>query len=272
MKNLYIKSTIVFVVSALLISCADRFPAGYILELPDVPVQWVSLLGEPDWRVEWLDPGGQKQIKDLSSKSGAAKMALEIEIPVTRANPVTAWPYWENHGIIPGYFKPAGAIFPYDVRIAKTTFNDRLCLSWEAGADTVYFWEMIFAAGQDESIKPENFDWPRFRELFSEGTLSEEVCKDPWLVDWRFVAEKTTASGFDRRRIIPEAVINKNIPVPAGSWYGTSPFAKPLIFEEGKPSIFPVRSGINFWISGEGILRVNGDVWVLNKIPAKNEE
>ena len=254
MKNLYFKLTIVLVVSALAGGCADRFPSRYVLELPEVSDSWVSLLGEPLWRAEWIDPQGQKMLKDIPPGSSA-----EIEIPTSWANPVTAWPYWENHGLNPGLFKPAGAIFPFDAS------GETLCLSWKAGPDAVFYMEMLFTDGQDTSL-PANFDWPRFRELFSERTLSDEVCEDPWLVNWRSVAERTVSSGFDRRRLVPEASVKKTIPVPSGVWYGTSPFAKPLSFAEGKPSIFPARPGINVWISGEGILRMNGNVWVLNQI------
>lgn len=63
MKNLYLVLTIVLIVSAF--SCADRFSAGYVLELPDVPEPWVTLLGEPDWRIEWLNAEGQKMLMDI---------------------------------------------------------------------------------------------------------------------------------------------------------------------------------------------------------------
>jgi len=255
MKTLYLKLTIVLVVSVLLGSCADRFSSGYVLELPEVPEPWVSLLGQPGWRIEWFDSGGGKKIMDIPQGSG-----MEIEIPVTWANPVTASPYWQNYNLNPGLFKPAGAIFPFDAN------GSRLCLSWEGGADAVFYWELLLAERQGNSNLPGNFDWPRFRALFKEGTLSEEVCENPWLVNWRSVAEKTALNGFDRRRLVSETAVYKTFPVPSGSWYGTSPFSKPLVFEEGELPAFPVSSGINVWISSEGILKVNGDVWVFKEI------
>ena len=259
MKNFYLKSTIIFVVSALvfltaLCGCADRYSVEYVLELPKVPHQWISLLGEPRWHIEWIDPDGRKKSKDIPYGT-----VTEIVIPVTWANPVTASPYWDNHGIVHGLFKPAGAIFPFDA------IGDNLRLSWEAGTDAVFYWELLFACGENESKIPANFDWLRFRELFK-GTLKEEVCKDPWLVNWRSVAEKTASGSFDRRRLVPETAVKKTLPVPSGEWYGTSPFSKPLFVNSGEPSIFLIRPGINIWISKEGVLRVNGDIWVLNKI------
>jgi hypothetical protein len=250
-----------------LTGCTDRFPSSYILELPKAPESWVSLLGEPCWRVEWVDPDGRKQMADIHSKSGSSQPGLEIELPVTWANPVIAWPYWPGHNLIPGLFKPAGALFPYDVD------GNCLRLSWEAGVDAVFYWELIIAqhlknldAGQanedNHSRIAANFNWPRFRELFEEETVNEAVREDPWLVNWRSVAERTVVGTFDRRRLVPEAAKAMTIPVPAGIWYGTSPFTKPLFIEAGEPSIFSVRPNANVWISAEGILRVSGDTWV----------
>ena len=233
------------------LSCKDRFPSKYALELPKAPEHWVSLLGEPSWRIEWLSPDGYKQMTDIMYGG-----ALEIELPVTWTNPVTAWPYWPEHNLIPGFLKPAGALFPFDVS------EGRLCLTWPAGVDSVFFWEMAHANEDNYSRIPVNFDWLRFRELFEQGILSEAVCEDPWLVNWQSVAERTVAGNFDRRRLVPEQAEFKTIPVPEGEWYGASPFAKSLLFTEGEPLVFPVRQGINVWFSSRGILRANGNVWV----------
>jgi hypothetical protein len=139
-------------------------------------------------------------------------------------------------------------------------------LSWTAGPDTVFYWELAYANNDKEAKIPANFDWPRFRELFETKVLSEAVCKDPWLVDWRSVAEKTINSNFDRRRIVPQAFESVSIQAGCGPWYGSSPFAEPLFFNEGEEPVFPVRQGINVWISGEGILRCSGKTWVFKKI------
>ena len=243
-----------------LVSCGDRFPSSYVLELPEVPSAWVSLLGEPHWRLEWIDQNSQKQMVDYPPGSCGG---IEIEIPVIWTNPVTAWPYWQAHNLPVNIFKPCGALFPLDAA------NGRLRLSWEAGADTIFYWELALANNQNDSRLPSNFDWHRFRELFESETLSEAVRQDRWVVNWRSLAERTTDSNFDRRRIVAEAAELKHIPVPAGTWYGASPFVKPLFFAEGEQPIFPVRPGINVWISANGILRVNGNTWVLTEIRDK---
>ena len=253
---------IVLAPALLLACCTERFSSGYALELPETPAAWVSLLGEPHWHVEWFSSEGRKKAADFPP---ASKKRIKVEIPVTWANPVTAWPWWPEHNVIAGIFKPCGALFPFDVSGKKT---DRLRLSWEAGPDAIFYQELAIAFNKTTPNAPANktadkFDWPRFRELFQSDTLSEAVREDPWVVNWRSVAEKTIASNFDKRRIVAETTVLKPFPVPAGTWYGTSPFAKPLLFEEGEPPVFPVltSSGINIRISGEGILRINGNAW-----------
>jgi len=247
-----------------LTACEDRFPSEFILELPETPDAWIAILGEPHWHVEWIDPDGKKQMKNFPP--GKLKNA-GIELPLTWASPVTAYPNWSSKNMPAKLFKPCGAIFPFDVS------GNRLRLSWKAGADSNFYWELALAykknSGGTVEKTPNNFDWVRYRGLFNTGALNEAVRKDPWIVNWRTVAEKTAESNFDRRRIVPETIIQKTIPVPAGTWYGTSPFTEPLIFEDGEPSIFPVRSGVNVWISNEGILKVNGDSWIFTELEVR---
>jgi len=255
---IYMKTNIykltVFALALALACCGEVSPSRYVLEFPQAPQQWVSLLGEPHWRVEWLTTDGRKQIADFPPGDG-----VEIEPPVTWANPVTAWPFWPEHNLIPGLFKPAGALFPFDAS------EGRLRLSWEAGHDTVFYWELAYANGGNMSRIPANFDWPRFRELFKSETLREDVREDPWLVDWRSVAESTVASTFNQSRLRPEAAASAAIPVPAGTWYGASPFSQPLYFAEDEARVFQVRPGVNTWVSAAGILRVNGSAWIFTK-------
>ena len=251
--------------SSFISGCKEICPSVYFLEFPKAPKAWVSLLGEPHWRVEWYNPESVKQTADVMPGK-----SLVIEIPAEWANPVTAWPYWPLHNLTPGLFKPAGAIFPFD------TEDGGISLSWEAGPDAFFYWELVSANKQNYSRLPANFDWPRFRELFKTDKLKEAVREDPWLINWRNAAEKTASGNFDTRRLVPEASVFKNIPVSSALpdylpgtqsifWHGTSPFMPPLYFKEDEPSVFPVRPGINIWISAAGILRVNGNVWVFTE-------
>ena len=238
----------------------DFFHSQYTLVLPKPPEQWVDMLGEPHWRVQWFNPNGQKQFKNIENAQSIA-----IALPETWASAVLAWPYWPVHNINPGLFRPCGALFPFDVS------GNRLYLSWKAGPDAVYYLELANAyrlAGQENAADsrvprlPYLFDWPRFRELFETDVLSQEIRNDPWLACWRNIAERTVRSGFDRRRIVPEPVLQTAIPVPAGPWYGSSPFAAPLNFTKGQTPVFPLRVSTEIWISAEGILRGNRDTWI----------
>jgi len=254
MKNFYFIFSTVFVSALQLVCCGDICPSKYTLELPNPPESWVSLLGEPCWHIEWFDPNGENRSAELKSGEN-----LEVEIPISWANPLIARPYWPEHSLNYGIFMPAGALFPFDVK------KDAIRLSWEAGHDAVFYLELIFANEQNSSKISANFDWPRFRELFTSGDLSEDVCKDPWLVNWRSVAEKTMSGNFDRRRLVPEKTEEKAIPVPSGVWYGTSPFAEPLVIES-EEGVFPVRPEINVWISSNGVLWANSGTWMLLKL------
>ena len=259
MKTLIFRSIIIFAVSLLFSGCEDLLQTTYVLKLPQTPDSgystgdWVSILGAPHWRLEWLDTNGQMQKADIRPGEN-----LVVELPVTWVNPVTAWPYWPSHNLIPGQFMPAGALFPFDV------YEGSLVLSWESGPDVIFYRELSFAGDKNLSRSPAYFDWNRFRGLFRDKMLDEAVLKDPWLVDWRSVAEKTVASGFDRRRLVPKP--SKLITIPAlgasTHWFGASPFAKPLIFAENENPAFPVSAGVNVWISTEGILRCTADAWV----------
>jgi hypothetical protein len=257
MKLLFFSLFVVFVAVLQLSSCKDRYSAAYLAEMPQPPKSWVSLLGQPHWRVEFLAKDGTKQSKDILPGQSA-----EIELPITWTNPVTAWPYWPDHGLIPSYFKPAGGLFPFDVS------GKKLILSWEAGIDTAFYWELALSNSENVKKIPTNFDWSRFRELIKTDILENPGIEDPWLIDWSNVAEKTISSNFDRRRLVPQTSVLEKIPVTSGTWYGTSPFAQPLSFSNGETPFFPVRPGINLWISAEGILRINGKTWVFTEKPS----
>jgi len=246
------------VLSLLLVCCGDFAPSAYTVVPPSAPEVWVSALGEPHWRLEWFDKNGIRRIADILPGE-----SMKIEIPVTWANPITAWPCWPEYNLPAGVFRPAGALFPFD------TEGGRLRLDWKTGVDAVFYWELALAGGQNTVKIPANFDWPRFRELFTDGKTNEAVCENPWLVDWHSVAEKTMNANFDRRRLVPEAAEPTAIPVDPGPWHGTSPFCEPLCFKEDEIPIFPVRPGLNVWISPNEILRCSGKTWIIRPLSTK---
>jgi hypothetical protein len=174
-----------------------------------------------------------------------------------------ALPFWPEKGIRPGVFKPAGAIFPFDVSSKTVT------LSWRGGVDAVLFWELASAAatstttGRAVDRLPQNFNWPRFRQLFDDPSVNAEFRADPWLADWSGIAEKIVRSGFDKRRLVPETRGTLKVPTGPGPWTGTSPFAAPLFFEDAP--VFPVRPAGDTWVSAEGLLRCNTEAWILRE-------
>jgi hypothetical protein len=251
MKRLIVILITLTVLTLCISGCGNKLNSWYVLEFPEIPEAWNTLLGEPSWRIEWINSSGHKQAADILPGKNT-----RIEIPVTFVNPVSAWPYWPVNNIVPGHFKPAGALYPYDVS------GNKISLSWNAGPDTIFYWELAYAYIMGSTRIPGNFDWPRFRELFETGILSEAVCQDPWLIDWRSVAERTAASGFDRRRLTAKPAVSMNIPISLGPWYSASPFAAPLVFSDGETPVFPIRYNVDIWISEEGMLRCNPNTWM----------
>jgi hypothetical protein len=236
--------------------------SAYTLQFPAIPQTWEALLGAPEWRIEWLNGEGKKQTRLVQYGKKP-----EINPPETWTSPVTAWPYWPKRDIGIGVFRPAGAIVPFDVS------GETIRLSWRGGVDAVLYGELGLAAGGDPRDDvpsratvprlPQNFNWPRFRELFVEGSgINEDVRVDPWLADWQAIAAKIAQSGFDKRRLVPAARKQLSVAVGPGPWIGSSPFAEPLLVEQ--PPLFPVREmATDTWVSAEGLLRCNKETWIL---------
>jgi len=254
------------------VSCEGVFLASgsrYTLDLPNLPYTWETMLGNPHWQIEWFDGEGKKR---SAMMPGGGR--LEIFLPGTLANPVLALPFWPKKGIAPGVFKPAGAIFPFDVS------GGRIVLSWQGGVDATLFMELARSVnsaadgglppGGNASLRlPWNFNWPRFRRLFDDPALNGEVRADPWLADWSGIAARTVQSGFDRRRLVPEARNGLEIPLGGGPWIGTSPFAAPMFFDANP--VFLVRASpsalADTWVSAGGLLRINTQAWVWREFP-----
>jgi hypothetical protein len=204
-----------------LFSCSGPLiPRAYILKAPPLPESW-GFLGPPSWHVEWIDSGGTWREEHIPQAAGDTLISIETGL---WAAPVFAWPSWPGRELEKGIFRPAGAIVPFDCS------GDKIMLSWQGGIDAFFYRELARLAW-GSSRSPERFDWPRFRRLFldeSSGStaLSAEVRANPWLVDWAGVAEKTAASGFDRRRLVSAYTGSLTTPVPAaGPWAASNPFA-----------------------------------------------
>ena len=208
--------------------CDSRInPSAHRLLLPDLPPEWAEILGPAQWRIEWIDSGGTYRTMETDYAG-----APELDVLSGWANPVLAYPFWPDRGLLPGMMRPAGALYPFDVR------DGELCLSWRGGVDALVYREMAAEVSRNGSVnqkrQPPYFDWPRFRELLESTALAGELIADPWRADWRSIAQRTIQSGFDRRRVKAQAVEGLLVTgVPERPFTGPSPFAGPLVPETG---------------------------------------
>jgi hypothetical protein len=252
-----------FFISPVLIlaACGDpAIPPAFRLDLPDLPPAWEAVLGPPHWKIEWFTPDGR-----LRSREGSAGALPEVEIAAEWASPVLAYPFWPEHGLLPGVMRPAGAIAPFDAD------GPRLRLSWEAGPEARFYRALASALSVEaasagglsaavEKRRPDRFDWPRFRDLLRNGDIPPEIRADPWLADWDAAAARTVQSGFDRRRIQPRPrePINLEVPWP-GPWAGSSPFAEIRHWKAGETVTVDAGEEADTLVSPGGVLRYNRD-------------
>jgi hypothetical protein len=250
-KKFFALKIAVLVLSSLM-SCDEYavIPPSYNLRFPDLPELWLAVLGEASWHIEWVDENGVVNKAEIA----AGGKASGIKIMLEWTTPVIAWPYWPEKGIRYGEMMPAGALFPLDIS------GSSVKLSWQGGIDAVFFWEL--AAANNEKRLPYNFNWPRFRALFSDGELPSEVLKDPWLVDWNTIAAKTSSSGFDRRRISAQKRSNRSFTAPAdGPWIGVSPFMDAENWMTGENFTIKVTEQVDSYFSSTGVLHCSYNTW-----------
>jgi hypothetical protein len=244
----------IFAMLNLFVSCGEPvLRQSYRVKLPAEPDAWREVLGEAHWRIEWYDGGGATRSAEIVP--GGADCYARIMQEWT--TPIIAWPYWPEKGIKPGVMMPAGALFPLDVS------GGSINLSWNGGIDAAFFREL--AALADEKRLPYNFNWKRFRKLFSDGELPENVLNDPWLADWKTIAAKTVSSSFDRRRITARKSSSFNFAVPSdGPWIGTSPFMHEQDWQAGDTVTVKVVNPVDIYFCPDGTLRCspNALIWL----------
>jgi hypothetical protein len=264
MKTWYFKGLLPLL---LVLQTGCSFPAynEYRAVLPEPPLSWLEILGEPHWRLEWVSREGRwesREIAPASRTAGTRQTGPSFEglsFPEEWTAPVLAWPYWPEKKIPPGIVRPAGALFPWDVR------PGRIELSWRAGVDA-YLWQRLAAeaaeAGPDMTRPPWYFDWQRFREFMQSDRVDDAVKKDPWTADWKTIARKLAASGFNKSYFAPLNNGTVTIPGPDALWYGISPFCGEVTALDGFLS-FPLGNGDETWFSTAGILRFSQEASLL---------
>jgi hypothetical protein len=264
------KTIFIFGIAALLLnSCESVNPDSYTFVLPNFAElsliedgapcgdAWPLLLGSPCWHLEWTDSGGNFMQVEISKGSSALLDGLTVLQEQPSA--IIAYPYWPDKKIMRGVVKPAGAIFPYD------SIGAKIYITWQGGIDANFYREINNT--QNEKRLAYKFDWVRFRKLFSENTLSVDVCADPWLADWHQIAERTAASGFDKRRIKNAQLKTRYVVVPEdGPWLSCSPFAKAKIWQKDDLVKIEVRENSAGSADIENYFCPLGTIHINNKI------
>ncbi|GHV83419.1 hypothetical protein AGMMS50212_07590 [Spirochaetia bacterium] len=220
--------------------------------MPALPESWETVLGEAQWRLEWVNQDGTTVRTEINGQSYQNAGLMQ-----GWQSAIIAYPFWSEKNIPAGLMKPAGALFPFDAD------NGKIRLSWQGGIDANFYREL--AARANEKRLPYNFDWKRFRELFYGDTLKDDVRADPWLADWALIAEKTASGGFDKRRIAASKRVNCKITVPAdGPWISDSPFMSHPPWTAGDNVTVPVSDGVTSFFCREGVLHCSKNVWTWN--------
>ena len=249
MKRLYIFCVLLLLV--LLAGCDDSLVRqSQRPNLPLLPPGWQEILGEPFWRLEWIDENGNWQ-----EWEGRSDSVPRLSLPAEWTTPVLAWPFWPDWALLPGVMRPCGALFPWDA------IGDKLELSWKGGVDAV-FWKELAAYSASGGRFPWYFDWPRFRELMESESVPEALRLDPWQADWKEIGRRSAESGFDRRRLRPRNFTEISLHGFDGFWISCSPFAPPL--EAGPEGLLLLNAADTpgTWVSSSGILKCSSVGWV----------
>ncbi|MDR2314555.1 MAG: hypothetical protein LBE02_08495 [Spirochaetaceae bacterium] len=230
-------------------SCGMDTDKSLSLHFPPIPA--AKVFGEPHWRLEWYDPGGRLRQEEISGPDPG-----EIRVLYQWPSPLTAWPHWPERGIPPGLYCPAGALYPFDVS------EGGIYLSWQAGVEANFYRELALARslpGADSRRRPQYFDWPRFRSLLREEV--EELREDPWLADWKDIAEKTALSGFRKSLVkaAPRTPVEIRIP-SGGPWFSASPFREQESWEEGQMAVLNLSSWPEIYLCSQGILHLSPEI------------
>jgi hypothetical protein len=243
---------------AALVSCGPSpLPESYHIKFPPLPPLWNEVLGENHWRLDYYDGDGMFRRTETAGPVEVA--SIEAVLLEEWPSALLAWPYWPEKNLAAELFYPAGAIFPFDC------VDSTIVLSWEAGAEAFFYRELDKAQYLNSGTKrkPQFFDWKRFRS-FLRGAAPDELRNDPWLADWKTIAEKSVRSGFRQSYVRAEARRGVNLGIPRdGPWIGASPFRPAESWTAGQTVSIPLSSRPELFVcpGGRMVVSENTQAW-----------
>lgn len=225
------------VVLGLLSSCSILETAQTVAVLvPAPPPIWQVAFPNLAFRITARD--GTGSLVDALAPDWREPAVIACAHEVNR--PVLAWPFVPSgpHPVAAGVLRPAGGLFPRDLR----SWNGEVVLElrWEDGAAAVVL-DRAAAAGADLS----RFNAERLR-----GYLRR--AGDPWKLDLDLAAQRIAEGAFtawDLDELPCRAVAAA---VGPGSWFLESPFSVPVAAERGVVNLGEVTMGTHRLFSFAG--------------------
>jgi hypothetical protein len=194
--------------AALLGSCSLFSGVEVRIDLPALPAQWQAAFPRVDCLLlVTAEDGSVETVLVPGWDSGANVRCLRES-----NTPVLAFPLTEldERDGSPGFLRPAGALYPGDIR--EDPGGDTLALSWEAGPAASVMLELALLG-----LRTSQFNAMRLREELL-------VVPDPWDVDLCAVAEKIAAGTFSVFDIDALPCRDVTLWPGQGSWALESPF------------------------------------------------
>jgi hypothetical protein len=89
----------------------------------------------------------------------------------------------------------------------------------------------------------------------------EKLEEDPWLGDWKGMAEKTVLSGFRKSLIKVQSRIPVEVEIPCGGpWFSASPFRPAEPWVGGQRLVLNLPPGPEVYLCPQGVLRISPEI------------
>jgi hypothetical protein len=215
------------------ISCA---PFGGDAELeavmPQIPGHWAAAF--PDLRFRLVICGRGENGGELDVPASAS--SVRIACPKAANTAVLAYPESARAG---GFLRPAGALYPLDVR--RDGARDVLSFTWEAGC-SAWILSRLRELGFDTS-------------LVNATRLRAELAShpDPWALDVQKIVEKLAEGAFTAYDIDSLPSRDVQLQPGKGNWFLESPASSVTACADGDTLVLPCLSvGMHALFSDQG--------------------